>query len=78
MSKQITREELSKHNTAEDCWCSYEGEVYDMTTYLKKHPGGQKVLLSVAGKDMTELYKKYHSYLSIQIIAKLKVGVLVD
>ena len=81
MSKQvreITREELAKHNTAESCWCSYEGEVYDMTSYLSRHPGGKKVLLQCAGGDMTQLYKKYHSYLSISIIGKLKVGILVD
>ena len=78
MTRQITREELAKHNKPDDCRCSYEGGVYDMTTYLNKHPGGQKIILQCAGGDMTELYKKAHSYLSINIIGKLKVGVLVN
>ena len=78
MARQITVEELAKHNSVDDCWCSYQGEVYDMTTYLKKHPGGQKPILACAGGDMTEVYQKYHSYLSISIIAKLKVGILVN
>ena len=76
MSQKITREELAKHNKPDDCWCAYEGEVYDMTTYIKKHPGGQKPILACAGGDMTEVYKKHHAYLSINIIAQLKVGVL--
>ncbi|EAY18716.1 Cytochrome b5-like Heme/Steroid binding domain containing protein [Trichomonas vaginalis G3] len=73
----ITREELAKHNTPEDCWCSYRGEVYNMTPYLAMHPGGPKIICSVAGGDMGELWMKHHPYISPALIAKVKIGRLV-
>lgn len=36
----ITLEELAMHNTKEDCWVGYKGNVYDVTEWLPKHPGG--------------------------------------
>lgn len=74
----ITRAELAKHNKPDDCWCSYEGELFDMTQFLGRHPGGKKIILECAGNDMTELYKQHHAYLSINFIKGLKIGRLVD
>ena len=59
----ITREELARHNTREDCWMSIEGMVYDVTPYIQYHPGGDKILLG-KGKDATALYKKYHPWVN--------------
>lgn len=49
MSKSFTVEEVAKHNTANDCWIIVEGQVYDVTKFLKEHPGGSKVILKLAG-----------------------------
>ena len=59
----VTREELARHNTKEDCWMSIEGMVYDVTPYIRYHPGGDKILLG-KGKDATALYKKYHPWVN--------------
>lgn len=35
----ITKAELAKHKTKEDCWISYKGKAYDLTNWRPKHPG---------------------------------------
>jgi cytochrome b involved in lipid metabolism len=42
--------ELSKHSSPSDCWIVYEGEVYDVTAYLLKHPGGSQPIADHCGK----------------------------
>ncbi len=45
----ITLSELAKHNTKEDCWVVYEGEVYDITN-PPKHPSMEKTFFRHCGK----------------------------
>jgi len=69
-------EDVAKHNTEDDCWTVYEGRVYDITEYAKFHPGQRKIYLG-KGKDCTELFKQYHSWVNVKyIIGKYQVGVL--
>jgi cytochrome b involved in lipid metabolism len=39
--KKFTKEEVSKHNTAEDHWVIINSRVYDLTKFSKVHPGGK-------------------------------------
>ena len=73
--KEYTMEEVSKHNDFPSIWTVYNGFVYDITMYLDYHPGGIDILKSVYGKDMTEMYNKFHSYIKIDnFIGKFKIG----
>jgi cytochrome b involved in lipid metabolism len=48
--KFITRNELTKHRTKEDrMWVAYKDSVYDITDYLKRHPGGMNYITIAAG-----------------------------
>lgn len=38
--KLISAQEVSKHNTREDCWVIIHDKVYDLTNFLPEHPGG--------------------------------------
>ena len=55
----MTPSELKKHNTREDAWSAFYGKVYNITPYLRFHPGGEDELLRVAGRDGTRLFGKY-------------------
>jgi cytochrome-b5 reductase len=46
----ITLEELAKHNTAADAWVAIKGKVFNVTPFLRVHPGGQAQLLRGAGE----------------------------
>lgn len=37
--KLLSVEEISKHNTPEDCWIVVDGKVYDITEFAPEHPG---------------------------------------
>jgi cytochrome b involved in lipid metabolism len=55
-----TIEEVAQHNTEYDCWIVAHFTVYDLTNYIRSHPGGAYALLVNAGTDQTESYN-YHS-----------------
>ncbi|CAG9975109.1 unnamed protein product [Clonostachys byssicola] len=52
----VTTSELAEHNTATDLWVSVHGKVYNLTSFLKDHPGGIDSVLQCAGDDGTEAY----------------------
>ncbi|KAF4367191.1 hypothetical protein CsatB_011613 [Cannabis sativa] len=58
--KYITTEELKEHNKAGDLWISIQGKVYNVSEWLKDHPGGDAPLLSFAGRDVTDAFIAYH------------------
>lgn len=46
-------EEIRKHNQRTDSWIVISGKVYNVTNFMKKHPGGARVLSSYGGQDAT-------------------------
>jgi cytochrome b involved in lipid metabolism len=58
--KTYTMEEISKHNSKESCWTVVRGDVYDLTNWIDKHPGGADKILKICGKDGTDLFIKQH------------------
>ncbi|KAG9047846.1 fatty acid alpha-hydroxylase [Tulasnella sp. UAMH 9824] len=53
----FTREDLVNHNNTSSCWISRNGKVYDVTSFLQDHPGGDDLILNYAGKDVEEIMK---------------------
>merc|ERR1712151_613766 len=58
--KGFTREEVAKHNNAKDCWVILSGQVLNVTSFLKEHPGGELAIVTFAGKDATEEFNMIH------------------
>jgi len=54
-STLYTAEEVASHATALDCWTTISGVVYDVTSYISKHPGGTRIIEG-CGKDATDLF----------------------
>ena len=57
---EFTIDDVSKHNTVNDCWIIIYDEIYNITTFMKKEHLGGFVPLSVAGKDATNLFIATH------------------
>ena len=49
----FTAEEVRRHNTPHDCWLVAHGRVYDVTTFLQRHPAGDRSIMRHAGTDST-------------------------
>ena len=71
-----TMEEVSKHNTEEDCWFIVRNQIYDATPFLKAHPGGAESILLVAGTDATEDFIAIHSESALAMMKDYHVGTL--
>jgi len=56
--REITEEELAKHNTEEDCWmCLHDLILHLPKDFLEEHPGGPDVVACLGGKDATTDYE---------------------
>jgi cytochrome b involved in lipid metabolism len=60
-SVNLSTSEVKSHNSQSDCWSIVNGEVYNLTTYVKSHPGGAGVIANICGKDGTNAFKNQHS-----------------
>ncbi len=80
---EYTLEEVSKHNDEKSCWIVIENDVFDVTTYIAKHPAPKVILKKSCGKDMTEGFKtkkgmgEKHSQKALGIKEKLKIGTII-
>lgn len=73
-----TIEEVSKHNSKESCWTVIRGEVYDLTQWIDKHPGGADKILSICGKDGTQAFVRKHGGKEKpeKILKEFEIGIL--
>lgn len=55
--KYYTLEEIQKHNHSKSTWIILHHKVYDVTSFLEEHPGGEEVLREQAGGDATETFE---------------------
>ncbi|NP_001295135.1 cytochrome b5 isoform B [Solanum lycopersicum] len=77
LTKLFTMEEASEHNTKDDCWVVIDGKVYDVSSYLDEHPGGDDVLLGVTGQDATDEFEDAgHSKSARELMEKFFIGEL--
>lgn len=56
----ITMAEVAQHASAESCWSVVRGNVYDLTTWIAKHPGGKSSILRMCGTDATASFEGQH------------------
>ncbi len=73
-----TLEEVAAHATKENCWSAIGGSVYDLTTWVSRHPGGENPIVGLCGIDGTQRFEKKHgSSKSAQgALLLLKIGLL--
>lgn len=70
-------EDLEEHKDVDDCWIAINGNVYDVTQYVRIHPGGRWIILNYAGGDATEGYmKQMHSEVADGLLKEYYIGKL--
>ncbi|KAF1779629.1 hypothetical protein JG687_00016735 [Phytophthora cactorum] len=77
--KEFTMEDVSPHNTAEDCWMVIREDgirkVYDVTAFLDDHPGGPEIMVDVAGQDATDEFEDIgHSNDAREQLKQFEIG----
>ncbi|KAM0244862.1 hypothetical protein ACHAP5_005882 [Fusarium lateritium] len=76
-TKEFTMQDVAEHNTSSDIYMVVHDKVYDCTKFLDEHPGGEEVMLDVAGQDATEAFEDVgHSDEAREVLDGLLVGEL--
>lgn len=81
LSKRIriyTSEDLAAHATRSSCWVTRNGKVYDVTSFIVDHPGGEEYILDYAGKDigsiMADKDEHEHSESAYEMLNEFVIG----
>jgi len=74
----IPRSQVLQHCTELDCWIIVRNGVYNLTEFLKQHPGGRDIILSRAGGDATSFFTIRHggSTEQVAMIDRFRIGEL--
>jgi hypothetical protein len=67
---------VRQHNHRDSAWIVVDGIVYDVTAYLRHHPGSDALLLIYAGRDATKAFHFAHSSQpGVQaLLAEMRIG----
>ncbi len=73
-----TMSQVALHSTAPDCWSVVNGLVYNLTSYVNKHPGGAKEIIRICGRDGSSSFEGQHGGESKpeRILASYQIGTL--
>lgn len=73
-----TMAQVSTHSSVESCWTTINGNVYDVTTWIARHPGGKDAILSLCGTDGSASFNGQHGGKPRpqSELASFKIGVL--
>ncbi|KAF9697942.1 hypothetical protein EKO04_004403 [Ascochyta lentis] len=76
-TKEFTYSDVSEHASKKDLYIVVHDKVYDCTSFVDEHPGGEEVMLDVGGQDSTEAFEDVgHSDEAREILDGLLVGTL--
>lgn len=58
--KTYSAADVAAHATQNDCWTIISGNVYNLTKWIAKHPGGMSPIVAMCGKDGTTGFTGQH------------------
>jgi cytochrome b involved in lipid metabolism len=69
---------VKKHKTKKNCWSVVGKNVYKLTSFISRHPGGSKRIIAMCGKNATAKFRGQHGTggRANTTLAKYKIGVL--
>ena len=82
MYRRLRTAEVSTHKSIDDAWVIVDGAVYDVTSFLKSHPGGVSVTEEHLGQDISNVIRSdevhRHSSTAYKLLELYKIGELKD
>lgn len=76
-SKLFSWEEIHKHTSRDDCWMVIQGKVYDVSSWVTRHPGGD-LIMQGAGREATAFFVPYHPSKVSKMLRKYEIGIVDD
>jgi cytochrome b involved in lipid metabolism len=71
----MTLADVASHKSRNDCWIVISGIVYNVTSWMDDHPGGDDILLENGGKDATDAFDEIgHSKDAKKQLVKYAIG----
>jgi cytochrome b involved in lipid metabolism len=77
--QQYTMSQVAENNKKNSCWTIINGSVYNITSYIPTHPGGESEILQICGKDGSQLFAKPQQHKTggaDRILSGFKIGYL--
>lgn len=71
--------EVALHASATSCYSVVNGSVYDLTSWIPNHPGGERAIKGICGKDGSDGFNGKHGGKPQpeSTLASFKIGTLV-
>ena len=75
----ISGAELAQHARANDCWMAIRGGVYDLTSFLPRHPSRPEIIAPWCGREATQAYDtktkgRRHSEYADKLLPGYRIG----
>lgn len=55
-----TLAEVQAHASKDSCYTTIDNNVYDITSFITEHPGGERDIMKVCGRDGSSLFSNQH------------------
>ena len=76
---KATYAQVQQHNDKNSVWVVIKGKIYDVTSFLHEHPGGEEVLREHAGTNATEAFDDIgHSLGAREMLREYCIGEVVQ
>lgn len=78
--RSFTMALVAAHNSAASCYSAINGSVYDLTSFIGQHPGGQAAIKSLCGVDGSAAFNGQHGGAGrpASELASFKIGILAN
>ena len=70
----FSKEEVAKHNKRDDCWIIVDNLIYDITSYIDEHPGGDEILKHAGGDASIGVHGPQHPASMWDVLALYLIG----
>ena len=78
MARCYTLSEVSYHSSFNDAWVVVDNKVYNITSFLKSHPGGIAITKEYLGKDISDVIHSsnvhQHSATAYKMLQDFNIG----